>query len=109
MPTVIACSGLLIMLTIICYALLYGDFFKEGAVLVDMAWGMVTLVDLYMGLLLFSFWVIWREENKLVALFWSLLILLLGNVLSCVYIIKAVYHAEGSMMKFWLGEQSITK
>ncbi len=109
MPIVIACGGLLIMLTVILYALIYGDFFKEGAALVEMTWGMVTLVDLYLGLLLFSFWIMWREENKAIAFLWSLLVLLLGNMLSCIYIIKAVYDAEGNMMKFWLGDREATK
>jgi len=106
MPVVIAYGGFLIMLLVICYALVYGDFFVEGAVLVDMAWGMVTLVDLYLGLLLFSFWVICREENKTTALSWSVLILLLGNMLSCLYILKSFYEAEGSAKKFWLGKQT---
>ena len=108
-PIVIACGGLLIMLSIIFYAFIYGDFFKEGAALVDMTWGMVTLVDLYLGLLLFSFWIMWREDNKVVAFAWSLLVLLLGNMLSCVYIIKAVYDAEGNITKFWLGERTTVK
>ena len=108
MPLVIAYSGFLIMLTIVCYALAYGNFFVEGAVLVDMVWGLVTLVDLYLGLLLFSFWVMCREENKTIALLWSVLILLLGNMLSCLYILKSFYEAEGSMTRFWLGKRSNT-
>ena len=107
-PAVIAYGGFLIMLLVVCYALVYGDFFIEGAVLVDMAWGMVTLVDLYLGLLLFSFWVLCREENKTSALSWSVLILLLGNMLSCLYILKSYYEAEGSMKRFWLGKRSNT-
>lgn len=107
-PAVIAFGGFLIMLLVVCYALVYGDFFIEGAVLVDMAWGMVTLVDLYLGLLLFSFWIICREENKTSALLWSVLILLLGNMLSCLYILKSYYEAEGSMKRFWLGKRSNT-
>jgi len=106
MPAIIGYGGFLIMLFIICYALVYGDFFIEGPVLVDMAWGMVTLVDLYLGLLLFSFWVIWREENKTSALSWSVLILLLGNMLSCLYILKSFYESEGNMRRFWLGKRT---
>ena len=106
MPAVIAYGGFLIMLTVVCYALAYGDFFIEGAVLVDMTWGIVTLVDLYLGLLLFSFWIICREENITIALSWSVLILLLGNMLSCLYILKAFYEAQGSMNRFWLGKQT---
>lgn len=105
-PVVIAYGGFLIMLLVVCYALVYGDFFIEGAALVEMAWGMVSLVDLYLGLLLFSFWVICREENKTSALSWSVLILLLGNMLSCLYILKSYYEAKGSMTRFWLGKRT---
>lgn len=105
----IACGGLLIMVPVILYALIYGDFFEEGTALVKMSWGMVTLVDLYLGLLLFSFWIMWREENKVVAILWSLLVLLLGNMFSCVYVIKAIYDTEGNMNKFWLGDHIATK
>lgn len=108
-PAIIGYGGLLTMLTVVCYALMYGDFFKEGAVLVDMAWGMVTLVDLYLGLLLFSVWVIWREKNKKTGLLWSVLVLLLGNMFSCLYVLKALYQAEGNMHRFWLGEHSETQ
>lgn len=103
-PAVIAFGGLLIMSIVICYAFAYGEFFEEGAMLVDMSWGMVTLVDLYLGLLFFSFWIMSREDNKIVALGWCILILLLGNLLSCVYILKAAYESEGSVFKFWMGK-----
>ncbi len=105
-PAVIAYGGFFIMFLVVCYAFVYGDFFLEGAVLVDMAWGLVTLVDLYLGLLLFSFWVIYREDNKTSALSWSVMILLLGNMLSCLYILKSFYESDGSMTRFWLGKRT---
>jgi hypothetical protein len=103
MPLVIAYGGFLIMLIAVCYGLSYGDFFIEGAVLIDMTWGIVTLVDLYLGLFLFCFWIICREENITIALSWSVLILLLGNMLSCLYLLKVFYEARGNMKIFWLG------
>lgn len=104
MPVVIAFGGFLIMLVVVCYALAYGDFFIEGAALIDMTWGIVTLVDLYLGLLLFCFWIMCREENITIALSWSVLILLLGNMLSFLYVLKVFYEAQGSMKIFWLGK-----
>ena len=57
---VVACIGFVLMSATIIYALLFGDLMVEGPVLADMPWGLVSLVDIYLGLLLFSLWVIWR-------------------------------------------------
>ncbi len=109
MPAIIAYAGFLIMLIVIAYAFICGDFFEEGSVLFNMAWGMVTLVDLYLGLLLFSFWIVCREKDKGVAFVWTILVLLLGNMFSCLYILKAAYGAESNMIKFWLGDRVESK
>ena len=89
--------GLLIMTAFVVYASIYGDFFQEVNILTDMAWGMVSLVDLYIGLIIFSTWVYWRESNKQTGLAWSIAILLLGNMITCLYLIRIAYQAEGSL------------
>lgn len=103
LPKIIGYSGFFVMTSSILYAYIYGDFFAEGAILTSMPWGIVSLVDIYLGLIIFSSWVFCREENKSMASFWVLLILSLGNAISCIYILKAVYESEGNIIKFWLG------
>jgi len=101
----VACLGFIIMSATILYALIFGNLSIEGPQLVDMPWGLVSLVDIYLGLVLFSLWVIWREEYSLIGLLWIILIIALGNMISCIYIIKACCQAQGNISKFWLGSQ----
>ena len=98
-------AGFVVMAGTILYATMYGNFRSEGAVLLEMSWGLVSLVDIYLGLLLFSFWVMWREQFSLQGLIWVLFIITLGNMVSCVYILRACLMADGNMTKFWHGNK----
>ncbi len=95
--------GALIMFAFIVRALIVGDFSDEGPLLVTMPWGLVSLVDIYLGLLLFCLWVLWREGFSKAAFAWAILILVLGNMLSCLYVLKACHDAQGSIRRFLLG------
>jgi Protein of unknown function (DUF1475) len=108
-PNLIGYCGFFIMCSFIFYAMVYGDFFKEGAILTSLPWGVVSLVDIYLGLILFSSWVVWREDDKRIAFIWTILIITLGNVLSCLYVIKAAYEADGNILSFWLGKKAEDK
>ena len=99
----LAVSGFVLMTGSILYAVIFGNFFAEGAVLTAMPWGVVSLVDLYLGLLIFCAWVLWRESNIRTALLWSLSILILGNALSCLYLLRALYESKGDMADFFQG------
>jgi uncharacterized protein DUF1475 len=106
-PKILGYCGFFIMSFFIFYAVVFGDFSKESSVLTSMPWGIVSLVDIYLGLILFSCWVIWREQDKRIASVWMLLILALGNVVSCLYILKAAYESDGNILGFWLGKQKV--
>ena len=103
--TVLSTLGALVMFGFIVRAVVVGDFSNEGTILITMPWGLVSLVDIYLGLLLFSFWVLWREGFSKIGFFWVTLILILGNMLSCIYILKACDDAKGNINKFWLGQR----
>lgn len=51
---IIALVGLLAMTGILIYGFTVGNFLAEGAKLLAMPWGVVSLVDLYVGFTLFS-------------------------------------------------------
>ena len=59
---IIAALGVLAMTVAIGSAFINGDFGAEGAKLTAMPWGIVSLVDLYVGFILFSGWIIYREK-----------------------------------------------
>jgi len=98
-------SGFLILSVSIVYAFAVGDFSDEVTILTSMPWGVVSLLDLYVGLIIFSCWVLWRESSVKTALPWVVLILVLGNVLSCLYLCKALLDAEGCLTRFFLGSK----
>ena len=53
----IALAGLLAMTGILIYGFTVGNFSAEGAKLLALPWGIVSLVDLYVGFTLFSCWI----------------------------------------------------
>lgn len=50
-------------------------------------WGIVALADLYLGFLLFILFMFYTAKSKLIALVWSLLLVVLGNVVSVAYVV----------------------
>jgi hypothetical protein len=107
MPFILIASvGFVVMSGTIFYAAMFGNFLEEGRVLVEMPWGLVSLVDIYLGLILFSLWVLWREQLSTASLVWVVLIVCLGNVISCLYILNAYRESGSDMLKFWHGSRS---
>ena len=55
---VISGLGVLAMTAVLFYGFTVGDFGKDGAALLQNPWGIVSMVDLYTGFILFSVWII---------------------------------------------------
>jgi hypothetical protein len=71
----IALVGLLAMTGILIYGFTIGDFSAEGTRLLAMPWGIVSLVDLYVGFALFSGWIVFREKAMLPSIIWVILMI----------------------------------
>ena len=71
-----------------------GDFTGEGAEILDLAWGRVTLIDLYVGVAIFSAFVAWRERHVAVTVAWVVLFVILGNLATAVYLLVASLRAS---------------
>jgi hypothetical protein len=69
------------------WAVVAGDFLQEGAVLLSLPWGIVTLADLYLGFLLYAVLVFAVERSKLAAAFWALPIFVIGNLWAVIWIV----------------------
>ena len=74
----IALIGLLAMTAALLYGFTIGDFAQEGSQLLAMPWGIVSLVDLYVGFILFSGWIVYRERTVLPSIIWVILMMVLG-------------------------------
>jgi hypothetical protein len=71
-----------------------------------MPWGIVSLVDLYTGFILFSGWIIYREKSLLNAIPWVIAMLVLGFFTGALYAFIALQSSQGDWKKFWLGQHA---
>ena len=99
----IAVLGLVAMSAALIYGFSVGDFFADGGLIVANPWGVVSLVDLYTGFALFGAWIYYREANKLIALAWIVVLMVLGFWLASLYVLVQLYKSNGSYSKFFLG------
>lgn len=102
----IAFLGVIAMTAVLIYGFTVGDFSGEGSQLVSMPWGIVSLVDLYTGFILFSAWIIYREKSLPVALVWTVAMLVLGFFAGSLYTLINLYTSQGDWKKFWLGKHA---
>jgi hypothetical protein len=102
----IALLGALAMGGILIYGFTVGDFSGEGSELLRMPWGQVSLVDVYVGFMLFSGWVVYREKSALRSILWIVAIIVLGNFTASLYALIALYRSGGDWKRFWLGNRA---
>jgi len=68
-------------------------------------WGIVSLVDLYAGFILFSIWIFYKEPmNK--SIVWVFFVMILGNLATALYVLYSFRTSEGDINKFFLGKNS---
>jgi hypothetical protein len=103
---VLVLLGFLVMTAVLAWALVAGDIAREGAILTSMPWGVVSLFDVYVGFLLFGGWVLYRETSRARGALWVVGVLVLGNWLSCLYVLLALAAARGDARRFWLGARA---
>ena len=101
----IALAGLLAMTGILIYGFTVGDFSAEGAKLLTMPWGIVSLIDLYVGFSMFSCWIVFREKRLLPSVIWVLLMMVLGFWTGALYTFLALHISEGDWKRVWYGRR----
>ncbi|MFN2303330.1 MAG: DUF1475 family protein [Anaerolineales bacterium] len=100
---ILAWLGLLAMTAVLLNGFINGNFGEDGSKLLANPWGVVSLVDLYVGFVLFSIWIAFREKNLLVAIMWIILMMVLGFFTGSLYTLIALYQSKGDWAKFLLG------
>jgi hypothetical protein len=103
---VIALFGLLAMTGILLYAFTTGNFTQEGNKLLTMPWGIVSLIDLYVGFSLFSCWIVYREQAILPSIIWVILMMVLGFWAGALYTFLALQTSGGDWKRFWMGKRA---
>lgn len=105
---IISLAGLLAMTGILIYGFTRGNFSAEGAKLLSMPWGIVSLVDLYVGFALFSCWIVFRERAILSSVIWVVLMMVLGFWAGALYTLIALQTSGGDWNRFWFGKRAKT-
>jgi hypothetical protein len=102
----IAAIGVLAMTGILIYAFTLGNFSEEGQKLLAMPWGIVSLVDLYVGFTLFSCWIVYREKSIWQAIIWVILMMVLGFWTGALYTFIALQTCNNDWNRFWFGSRA---
>jgi hypothetical protein len=102
----IALLGLLAMTAVLIYGFTVGDFAGEGKQLLSMPWGIVSLVDLYVGFILFSGWIVYREKSPVRSAIWVVLMMVLGFWTASLYTLLALQASGGDWRRFWQGHRA---
>jgi cytochrome bd-type quinol oxidase subunit 2 len=104
---VIALLGVLSMGAVLIYAFIAGDFAEEGRELLSMPWGIVSLVDLYVGFVLFSGWIVFREKTLGRSIPWVFFVMVLGFFAASLYTLVALQTSGGDWKRFWMGHRLV--
>jgi len=102
----IAFLGLVAMTAVLIFGFMVGDFGREGSELLAMPWGIVSLVDLYVGFILFSAWIVYRERSFWPSLIWVVLMMVLGFFTASLYTLIALQRSGGDWKRFWMGRRA---
>jgi hypothetical protein len=100
---IIAWLGLIAMTVALLNGFINGSFTEDGAMILTNPWGIVSLVDLYVGFILFAMWMAFRGKNVLYTIFWVISIMILGFFIGALYVVIALYQSDDDWLTFFLG------
>ena len=69
---------------------------EELRALLDTPWARVTLIDLFLGFLIFGAWIGWRERSLRRSLPWWIALALTGNLAAGIYLVVAAWNADST-------------
>lgn len=102
---VISAIGLVAMTSVLFYGFVFGDFATDGQKLLNNPWGIVSFIDLYVGFVLFSMWIVFRERSFGRSLIWVSLMMVLGFFTASLYILITLIQSKGDWLQFFLGKR----
>jgi hypothetical protein len=103
---IISGLGVLAMTTALIHGFTVGNFAVDSAELLQNPWGVVSMVDLYTGFVLFSAWIVYREKYIVHALIWVVLMMVLGFFTGSLYTFIALHQSGGDWKVFWMGHRA---
>jgi len=95
----VALIGTIFMSIALINGFINGDFFEDGSNLLENPWGIVSLVDLYVGFGLFSMWIIYRENALLPKILWIILLMIFGFLTASIYVFYVFHKSDNNLLK----------
>ena len=102
---IIAWIGVFAMTGALLNGFVNGSFFEDGSVILNNPWGIVSLVDLYVGFILFAMWIAFREKNLLSSILWIIALMGLGFFTGSLYVLVTLYQSKNDWLSFFLGSR----
>ena len=76
-----------VMIAVAVYTSLQSDLFSEFGRLIREPWMAATLADFYFNILIFSLWVIYKENRMWPSVIWVLAFVCLGSIATAFYVL----------------------
>ncbi len=89
----VSALGVAAMTIALIFGFTSGDFSGEGGQILDLIWGRVTLIDLYVGVALIATFVFWRERSVPISIAWLAAFIVLGHWATALYVLLASLRA----------------
>jgi hypothetical protein len=96
-------AGAVLLSGLIIWAGLSAPFWASFAAITAMPWGVVTLVDLYLGFICAAILVVILEQNRVAVLLIIALIFVLGNVVTALWL---AWRGIPRLLSLTLGRQT---
>lgn len=85
----VSALGVAAMTIALIFGFTTGDFSGEGGQILDLIWGRVTLIDLYVGVAIIAAFVFWRERSVPISIAWLAAFIVLGHWATALYVLLA--------------------
>ncbi|MBC8509970.1 MAG: DUF1475 family protein [Chloroflexi bacterium] len=103
---ILSALGTLAMTAVLIYGFTVGNFRTDGSELLQNPWGVVSMVDLYTGFILFSAWIVYREKSVIQSTIWVVLMMVLGFFTASLYVFVSLNTSGGDWKRFWMGQHA---
>jgi len=95
--------GLLSMTAVLLYGFIFGNFFTDGSLILSNPWGIVSMVDLYVGFFLFTIFIFHKTKNPLERVLWFIAMMVFGFFTGALFVLYHLIKSKGDMTKFFSG------
>ncbi len=102
---ILSLAGVLAMTYALYLGFSQGNFFEDGSLILANPWGIVSLIDLYVGFTLFSMWIVFREKNLIIMILWVAAMMILGFFAGALYVFIHLYTSKGDWQRFFFGHR----